>query len=375
MTTDGDPVIAKLARHARAAVGCVRQCKGRANMGQQHHVLMLSTAGRSILPGKIAALTDAKNLAETLDGELLLRRIDETEPHRLPSLAKKVAALFRISRSCRKISFSRRNRFSSAARSSCRSGGGASISCSRRLSSQRRSVERPTPRSMAISLCVRPLTLTNRTASALNSFPNRRCGLPMKRSSFLQKSSPLSQGKSRMAATLDGLVHETDAVFEAKFMLPWSFSEEAAAERHMAQLQHNMWVVNSKSAALSVITGGGKRVEITVHADALYQHFLLTCEKRFWRCVQTGEQPRPYGIEPPSPRIEAVRIVDMSESNSWAEFAGLYRTTRPAFLEHERAKAALKGLMPEDAKEATGHGVRAKRSKAGAVSFELLAGE
>ena len=85
-------------------------------MGQQHHVLMLSTAGRSILPGKIAALADAKNLAETLDGEFLLRRIDETEPHRLPSLAKKVAALFRISRSCRKISFSRRNRFSSAAR-------------------------------------------------------------------------------------------------------------------------------------------------------------------------------------------------------------------------------------------------------------------
>src|SRR5882757_2430988 len=166
-------------------------------MGQQHQVLILSTAGRSILPGKIAARADAKNLAETLDGEFLLRRIDETEPHRLPSLAKKVAALFRISRSCRKISFSRRNRFSSAARSSCRSGGGASISCSRRLSSQRRSVERPTPTSLAISLCVRPLTSTNRTASAANSFPNRRCGLPMKCSSFLQKSSPLSQGKSR----------------------------------------------------------------------------------------------------------------------------------------------------------------------------------
>jgi hypothetical protein len=31
-------------------------------------------------------------------------------------------------------------------------------------------------------------------------------------------------------------------VFEAKFMLPWSFSEEAAAEKHMAQLQHNMLV-------------------------------------------------------------------------------------------------------------------------------------
>ena len=62
----------------------------------------------------------------------------------------------------------------------------------------------------------------------------------------------------------------------------------------------------------------------------------------------------------------------MSESNSWAEVAGLFRSTRSAFLEHERAKAELKGLMPEDAKEAAGHGVRAKRSKSGAISFDLL---
>ena len=76
--------------------------------------------------------------------------------------------------------------------------------------------------------------------------------------------------------------------------------------------------------------------------------------------------------EPPRPRIEAVRIVDMSGSNSWAEFAGVFRSTRAAFLEHERAKLELKGLMPEDAKEALGHGVRAKRSKSGAISFDLL---
>jgi hypothetical protein len=62
----------------------------------------------------------------------------------------------------------------------------------------------------------------------------------------------------------------------------------------------------------------------------------------------------------------------MSSSNSWAELAGVYRRTQSAFIEHERAKAELKGLMPDDAKEAFGHGVRAKRSKSGAVSFDLL---
>jgi hypothetical protein len=31
--------------------------------------------------------------------------------------------------------------------------------------------------------------------------------------------------------------------------------------------------------------------------------------------------------------------------------------------------------MPEDAKEAIGHGIRAKRSKSGAVSFDVLSME
>jgi predicted phage-related endonuclease len=175
-----------------------------------------------------------------------------------------------------------------------------------------------------------------------------------------------------MAATLDGLVDPGGAVFEAKFMLPWTFSEEGAAEKHMAQLQHNMWVANARSAALSIITGGGKWVEITIHADPLYQHLLLTAEKKFWRCVQDGETPRLFGVEPPRPRLEAVRIVDMSASNSWAEFAATYRRTRPAHQEHEGVKADLKKLVPEDAKEATGHGLRARRSKSGAISFDLL---
>jgi predicted phage-related endonuclease len=178
-----------------------------------------------------------------------------------------------------------------------------------------------------------------------------------------------------MAATLDGVVESTGAVFEAKFMLPWSFSEEAAAEKHMAQLQHNMWVIQSRSAVLSIITGGGKWVELTIPADPLYQHLLLTAEKKFWRCVESGEAPHLFGVEPPRPRIEAVRIVDMTSSNSWAELAGVFCQTRPAFLNHEAAKAELKRLMPEDAKEAIGHGIRAKRSKSGAISFDLQVAE
>jgi predicted phage-related endonuclease len=175
-----------------------------------------------------------------------------------------------------------------------------------------------------------------------------------------------------MAATLDGIVEGTAAIFEAKFMLPWSFSEEAAAEKYMAQVQHNMWVTHSREAVLSIITGGGKWVEITIPMDPLYLSVLVSAEKKFWRCVQSEEPPHLIFAEPPRPRIEAIRIVDMSASNSWAEFAALFRNTRSAFLDHERAKSELKALMPDDAKEAIGHGVRAKRSRSGAVSFDVL---
>src|SRR4051794_29364835 len=140
--------------------------------------------------------------------------------------------------------------------------------------------------------------------------------------------------KRWIAATLDGMAEATGAVFEAKFMLPWSFSEEAAVDKHMAQLQHNMWVIAARTAVLSIVTGGGKWVEISIPADPLYQHLLLTAERKFWRCVETGEPPRLFGIEPPRAKIEAVRIVDMSASNSWGEFADIFCQTRGAFLDH-----------------------------------------
>jgi hypothetical protein len=133
-----------------------------------------------------------------------------------------------------------------------------------------------------------------------------------------------------------------------------------------------MWVTPARTAALSIITGGGKWVEVTIPADPLYQRLLLTAEKTFWRGVQSGEPPHLFGVEPPRPKIAAVRTVDMSGSNAWAEFAGIYFQTRHAALDHERAKSELKPLIPEDARLASGHGVKAKRSKAGAISFELL---
>ena len=179
---------------------------------------------------------------------------------------------------------------------------------------------------------------------------------------------------SYMAATLDGLVEEEGhrSVFEARFMLPWSFSEDRALQKHQAQLQHSMLVSGTKRALLYLITGGGQWVLIEVEADPLYQTILLQVERIFWRCVQTGEEPRLFDALPSSLKHAAVRVVDMSPSNAWAEHAALFLSTLSAHGQHETARAELKALVPDDAREALGHGVRARRSKAGAIRFEVL---
>jgi hypothetical protein len=127
-------------------------------------------------------------------------------------------------------------------------------------------------------------------------------------------------------------------------MLPWSFSEEAAAEKYMAQVQHNMWVTYLRTSVLSIITGGGKmgRNRDPHGPSFLYLSVLVSAEKKFWRCVQSGEIPHLINAEPPRPRIEAIRIVDMSSSNSWAEFAALFRSGLSDRRDRDPIKVARK---------------------------------
>ena len=61
----------------------------------------------------------------------------------------------------------------------------------------------------------------------------------------------------------------------------------------------------------------------------------------------------------------------LAVSNCLGRIRRHFARDRAAYLEHEQARAELKSLMPEDAKEAIGHGICAERSKSGAISFDL----
>lgn len=172
------------------------------------------------------------------------------------------------------------------------------------------------------------------------------------------------------AATIDGYVEELGAVFEAKHTGAFTRPDEALA-RYMPQLQHNMAVAGAKRAVLSVIFGNAKWEVFEVAADWLYQEDLLKAEQRFWECVQWGEAPVAVP-PPPPPKPIGVREVCLQGSNAWAAAAADWLAHREAAKKHQAATTQLKELVEPDVARAFGHGIEARRSKAGALTIKEL---
>ena len=95
----------------------------------------------------------------------------------------------------------------------------------------------------------------------------------------------------------------------------------------MAQLQHNMWVTNDTTSLLSIITGGGKWVEITIPADSLYQHL-----RSFGAASRMVISLGCSLLRPHARASRQFGVVDMTSSNAWAEFASLFSDNHPELL-------------------------------------------
>lgn len=176
-----------------------------------------------------------------------------------------------------------------------------------------------------------------------------------------------SEVHSWRRCTIDGFVPLLGAVWEAKHTSAFAKADEVVA-RYMPQLQHNMAVTGMSRAALSVIFGNSKWEVFDIASDWLYQEELLIAESRFWDCVRSGEPPVP-AVAPPPPKPVGVREVCFEGNNAWASAAVDWRTHRDAAKAHAVAASAIKGLIDDDVARAFGHGIEAKRSKAGALAI------
>ena len=171
--------------------------------------------------------------------------------------------------------------------------------------------------------------------------------------------------------TLDGYVEAKGSVFEAKHVGAFRKPEEVV-EAYMPQLQHNMAVLNTDRALLSVIFGNQKWEVYEIAYDWLYQEELLIAETRFWDCVKSGDRPIPAPV-PPAPKPVGVREMCLEGNNSWAAAASDWLECREAAKRHTAAVSALKSMIESDVTRAFGHGVEIRRSKAGALSIKELA--
>lgn len=167
--------------------------------------------------------------------------------------------------------------------------------------------------------------------------------------------------------SLDGVIETGPAIWEAKHTNAFAKPDDVL-ERYMPQLQHNMAVTRTQRAYLSVIFGNHRFEVIEVAADWMYQIQLLDVEADFRDCVATGRQPVPA---PPiaAPRPVGTREVSLDGNNAWAAAAADWLQHREAAKLHASAVTTIKSLVEEDVSKAFGHGIEARRNKAGAISI------
>tara|TARA_Y100000310_G_scaffold280964_1_gene301085 strand:- start:683 stop:1504 length:822 start_codon:yes stop_codon:yes gene_type:complete len=172
-----------------------------------------------------------------------------------------------------------------------------------------------------------------------------------------------------MSCTLDGLTKteagET-AVFEAKHVNAFANIDETI-QKYMPQLHHNMAVMNTNWAVLSVFLGTLKYEFAEVEMDEWYLAQLIDRERAFWAAVESGTPPVDMApITAPIPASE-MREVDMDGNNAWGEAAGIYSDNKRPAKKFKDAEKALKELVAEDVKRAHGYGIQCKRSSNGAL--------
>jgi len=179
----------------------------------------------------------------------------------------------------------------------------------------------------------------------------------------------LSSEFTFMLCTLDGETSASSdairAVFEAKHVSAFQ-TEEAILERYFPQLQHSMRVCGHQKAFLSVFFGTMKWKLFEIDADPIYQGQMIAAERNFWECVQNGNPP--VAVEMKAP-VEAIRKVDMTGSNEWANHADVWLKNQGYAKAFDASVKAIKELVEADVMEAFGHGIKASRSKSGSITI------
>lgn len=149
------------------------------------------------------------------------------------------------------------------------------------------------------------------------------------------------------------------------------------ARYYMAQLQHYMAVTGADHCWLSVIRGNDDPVWGKVDRKDAYIDTLIETERAFWWHVENKVPPDivpQAALERIAKNAELIPVNgwvkrDMTGSNAWAVHAETFLRSRDAARLHDEAKKKLHELVANDAGEAYGFGVVARRDVRGRISI------
>jgi len=170
------------------------------------------------------------------------------------------------------------------------------------------------------------------------------------------------------AVTLDGWVEALAIPLETKHNNGFERVDEVI-RRYQPQLHWTMYCTSTDKIMFSIIRGAREPEQFIVPIDNSYMFELFAQAEEFMvDYVRELREPvaNPF-IKPP--KIEAVRTVDMTGNNLWAAAASRWKENAEAKKAFDFAAKEIKEATPQDAKEAYGHGIRAKRNKAGALTI------
>ena len=174
-----------------------------------------------------------------------------------------------------------------------------------------------------------------------------------------------------LTCTLDGRVKLDGgpAVFEAKHV-GGREPMETLLLRYQPQLHHQMHVAGLEWAVLSVLSGNSGFEYAEVPLDPFYLADLVERERTFWRYVELDAPPPDMApILAPVPP-DKWRVVSMEGNNTWASGAVEWLANKLAAAAFKNAEKAIKELVEPDVGTAQGHGIQAKRNKAGSLTIK-----
>ena len=193
-----------------------------------------------------------------------------------------------------------------------------------------------------------------------------------------------------MRCTLDGSVDDWEgalAVMDEKFTLgrpkkgeAWQDVIPRLVKSYSPQLHWNGRLLEEhtgrkvKFGILNIIRAGDEPTTHVIKLDKHYTDHLIDLATEFMHCVETGHPYYiPIPVNAPVPPDERVPY-DMTEHKKaldWKRFAETWTQTYGAAQSFKDAETAIKKLVPRDASEASGHGIRVRVNKNNSKRIEV----